>query len=363
MAALARAVLTTTLLTCTAVRPLAVFSNTHMLIIMFSCVFYACAYDGFALFALPSWLAPAVDPKIVDIQFQAFASVCCAIAGTLFLVTAIYFSVFPAEARRVIAERGESWWWPERRSGAEGEDAPTIWNILIVFSQAGLSGWTAGTAFNRAWGVGFALLTLFALLSVGMGAYLMQYFDFTAAVAIAAGVLTLLTVPLMIILEAVKPNKFFTSAVLFEAIWLTLLSIIWLVSGGVNAVWNIGGDFSCDVADAIDDGISYADSDDDIDYASGTIGAVCSMPQVLTAFSFASWVLLFFYVMSTMICACVSSSRRQARAWTGSVANLLGEPEVKMEDGASKASQSSTYPVYAATPGVDSNAQKERPQV
>nr|GAT56656.1 predicted protein [Mycena chlorophos] len=151
-----------------------------------------------------------------------------------------------------------------------------------------------------------------------MGAYLMQYFDFTAAVAIAAGVLTLLTVPLMIILEAVKPNKFFTSAVLFEAIWLTILSIIWLASGGVNAVWNIGGDLGCDVADAINDGISYADSDsDDIDYgASGTtgIGAVCSMPQVLMAFSFASWVLLFFYVMSIMICACVSSSRRQAPA-------------------------------------------------
>nr|GAT56655.1 predicted protein [Mycena chlorophos] len=153
MAALARAVLTTTLLICTAVRPLAVFSNTHILIIMFSCVSYACAYDGFSLFALPPWLA--VDPKAIDIQFQAFASVCCAIAGTLLLVTAIYFSVFPAEARRVIAERGESWWWPERRSPTEGDDTPTNWNMLIVFSQAVLSGWTAGTAFDRARGVGF----------------------------------------------------------------------------------------------------------------------------------------------------------------------------------------------------------------
>nr|GAT56151.1 predicted protein [Mycena chlorophos] len=100
MAALARTVLTTTLLAFAAVRPLAVLTDTLMLISMFSCIFFAYAHAcGVSLpsLLLVPWLA--VDPKVVDIQFQAFATVCCAATCTLLLTAMVYFkfSVFPAK--------------------------------------------------------------------------------------------------------------------------------------------------------------------------------------------------------------------------------------------------------------------------
>ncbi|KAJ7064078.1 hypothetical protein C8F01DRAFT_39191 [Mycena amicta] len=193
-------------------------------------------------------------------------------------------------------------------------------------------------------------VSLLALASIGMGGALTSliFLDVVAGIAIAAGVFTLLTVPVMLILEWLKPGVMFTSTVVFEVVWLTILSILWLATGGVSATFNIF--LACDV---VTDDFGFGDGDDS-DFGDGgpTIDPLCNLPRALTAFGFLNWVFLFFYVMTLMIMSCVAANRNQVKAWTGTAENLIGGPTVGPKDHEANVSRTSSYPMYPPAPAA-----------
>ncbi|KAJ7067497.1 hypothetical protein C8F01DRAFT_1342602 [Mycena amicta] len=200
-------------------------------------------------------------------------------------------------------------------------------------------------------------VSLFALISIGMGGALtpLIFLDGVAGIAITAGIFTLLTVPTMLILEWLKPGVMFTSTVVFEVVWLTILSILWLATGGVSATFNVFLDLACETV--TNDFRSGGDSDG---FGRPTVNPLCNLPRALTAFGFLNWVFreslptswsavsnastVFFYVMTLMIMSCVAANRNQVKAWTGTAENLVGGPTVPPKDHEANVSRTSSYP-------------------
>nr|GAT56657.1 predicted protein [Mycena chlorophos] len=167
-------------------------------------------------------------------------------------------------------------------------------------------------------------VSVFGLIAMGMGGALTPYVFLVtpAGLAIATGIFTLLTLPAMVAVEWLKPGVFFTSTVIFEAIWLGILSVLWLSTGGTAATVNAAFSALCDHRQqdaAVFNG--FGDSDGQSQSSAST--AICDLPHALAAFGFLNWIFLFFYVVAIIILACMASSRKQPKAWTGTVENLL----------------------------------------
>ncbi|KAJ7214879.1 hypothetical protein GGX14DRAFT_562910 [Mycena pura] len=157
--------------------------------------------------------------------------------------------------------------------------------------------------------------TLFAIIPMGIGAALAAASDpfpvpAYAALAIASGVLTLVTVPAMICLEIMRPGGP-TSMVIVEIFWLGILSILWLATGAetaavLQAVDDISLSFGFGSLCGADDGFS---------------NGFCSEARAVAAFSFLNWLLLMCYVVTLFFYSLMASSRKQTGVWTSSVAN------------------------------------------
>ncbi|KAJ7804835.1 hypothetical protein B0H14DRAFT_3883262 [Mycena olivaceomarginata] len=112
-------------------------------------------------------------------------------------------------------------------------------------------------------------VSLFALISMSLAAALIAsasqdgpFLDIalvTPTLAIVVAILTLLTAPLMIALEIVRPGAYFTSMIIFEILWLGFLSVMWLASGAAQAVDNIVLTAACTV-DSSDDFDGFSDN-------------------------------------------------------------------------------------------------------
>ncbi|KAJ7199966.1 hypothetical protein GGX14DRAFT_467107 [Mycena pura] len=198
-------------------------------------------------------------------------------------------------------------------------------------------------------------VSLFALLSMSLGAALIgtfgsfgPFFDIGFAgpgLAVAIGVITLLSVPVMIVLEILRPGRYFTSMIIFEVLWLGLLSILWLASGAAQAVENIFIGGACAIDSEAD---SFADSfdpgDSDSINAADPVNNICGEARAITAFSFLTWIILMVYTLTIMIMSCVATSRRRGRVWTESVANAPFSGSATTEKGTIPLSYTQSYP-------------------
>ncbi|KAJ7167095.1 hypothetical protein C8R46DRAFT_1219474 [Mycena filopes] len=136
------------------------------------------------------------------------------------------------------------------------------------------------------------------------------YFPY-AATAIAASILTLLTLPAMISLERTRPGGP-TSMIIVEISWLFFLSILWLAVGADAAQFqSVGFWFGC----------GRIGVDDSLD-----VGA-CQEISALEAFAFLNWIMLLGYVGTLLVMSLAAASRKHTNVWTSSVANApFGAP-------------------------------------
>ncbi|KAJ7214877.1 hypothetical protein GGX14DRAFT_443310 [Mycena pura] len=197
-----------------------------------------------------------------------------------------------------------------------------------------------------------AAVSLFGLVALAMGGALAGAAGPTvvgdtdiapyASLAIATGVLTLVTLLPMIVLEIIRPGGP-TSMIIVEIAWLSILAILWLATGAETAA----------VLQAVSDfGLGFGgicDSDDDLSdligsSAASQISAGCGETKAIAAFGFLNWLLLTFYVVVILIFGIMASSRKQAGVWTSSVSG--------MQSGAGPAEKNSVPRSYAAYPPV-----------
>ncbi|KAJ7265716.1 hypothetical protein C8J57DRAFT_1718318 [Mycena rebaudengoi] len=196
-----------------------------------------------------------------------------------------------------------------------------------------------------------ATVSLFALISMGLAAALIAaasqagpFLGITSAapaLAIVVAILTLLTAPLMIALEIVRPGAYFTSMIIFEILWLGFLSVMWLASGAAQAVENIILTGACTFAssDNFFDGFS-----DDPRSPDNSFQNICGEARAIAAFSFLNWLILMFYTLTVMIMSCVAMSRKRGRVWTESFANAPLSASASAEKGPIPGTYQPSYP-------------------
>ncbi|KAL6308134.1 hypothetical protein BKA93DRAFT_726206, partial [Sparassis latifolia] len=147
---------------------------------------------------------------------------------------------------------------------------------------------------------------LCAVIVLGLGGhiinftvtYLHGYYVFTA-LGVATASLTILTLPVMFIVDIAVSNIVFTSWILIELIWLTILWVLWLSTGAYAGSF-IG---PCQYVD--ETGISV-------------LVAGCHESQALEAFSFLAWIPLMVYTITLLVVSMVSANRGSS-VWTSSV--------------------------------------------
>ncbi|KAH7886176.1 hypothetical protein F5I97DRAFT_1878095 [Phlebopus sp. FC_14] len=151
------------------------------------------------------------------------------------------------------------------------------------------------------------LTMVFSVVVLGLAAHLIwltdlligSYFIF-AALAIAAAGLSLVTLPIMLIVDCVRRGAF-TSMIVVELVWLFILWVLW-VATAAEAVVSTNIEFPV--------GCIYPEEP--------TINQACHEFQAIEAFSFLNFILLFVYQCSLLTLAIVAASRGN-QVWTSSV--------------------------------------------
>ncbi|KZP21764.1 hypothetical protein FIBSPDRAFT_860387 [Athelia psychrophila] len=154
----------------------------------------------------------------------------------------------------------------------------------------------------------FSLSILFSVIVLGLAAnYTSESqsiggitFDF-AALAIATAVLTLVALPVMLIIDAVRSGAF-TSMIVTELVTLLVLWVLWLATAAYTT--NI-----FDLPFLFDGSCSYVFDD----YL-----PTCHEFQALMAFSYLTWLLLMVYSGIVLVMAIIGANRGE-RTWTTSV--------------------------------------------
>ncbi|KDQ65037.1 hypothetical protein JAAARDRAFT_28698 [Jaapia argillacea MUCL 33604] len=132
--------------------------------------------------------------------------------------------------------------------------------------------------------------------------YLRSYYYFTP-VAIAAAAVTLITLPIMIVVDMTRKGAF-TSRVIVELVWLTILWVFWLSTASYTA---------------------WADSvvlSPTCDYFNSIVQRGCNEWKTVMAFSFLIWLTLMGYTITLLIFAIIGANRGNA-VWSSSVSDNL----------------------------------------
>ncbi|KAA1466068.1 hypothetical protein DENSPDRAFT_876220 [Dentipellis sp. KUC8613] len=188
----------------------------------------------------------------------------------------------------------------------------------------------------------FAVSLLFSVIVLGLAADVIsitEEFDFywiCMALAVATAVLTLATVVPMLVVDWLRRGAF-TSLVIVEVVWLSILWILWL-STGAYAAWT--------------DGVVYPGSS--CDYFSHTNSQVCQEFKAIMAFSFLTWILLMAYTITLLVFAFIGQSRGN-RTWTSTVRDTTFlAPSSKGHVGSNVMVQPTPAPaVHEAYPGAN----------
>ncbi|KAI1789732.1 hypothetical protein LXA43DRAFT_974141 [Ganoderma leucocontextum] len=158
--------------------------------------------------------------------------------------------------------------------------------------------------------LGFA--TFCGLICAALGAHVtafaeanFQLYYIFAALALAAGGVTMITLPIMLIIDFVRRGAF-TSWILTELIWLSIVWVLWIATGAV-AVNNTAAIFTtCDFV---------------YDWAN----QLCRETQAIEAFSFLAWLTLMSYTITLLVVALISASRGQP-IWKATVHDYSAMP-------------------------------------
>ncbi|KAI0632973.1 hypothetical protein C8Q77DRAFT_1043047, partial [Trametes polyzona] len=150
---------------------------------------------------------------------------------------------------------------------------------------------------------GFAIFS--GLIEMALGADLtalsLKYFNGTdnfESLGIAVGVLTMLTVSPMLIVDFLRTGAF-TSMVLVELVWLSILWVLWLAEGALIADQTSSVFNTCQFEVAL-------------------LNQACNETRAMEAFAFLTWLLLLAYTATLLVVACLNHSRG-APIWTSSL--------------------------------------------
>ncbi|KAG1828173.1 hypothetical protein EV424DRAFT_1536931 [Suillus variegatus] len=160
----------------------------------------------------------------------------------------------------------------------------------------------------------FSLAIAFSLIGLGLNAYFISltvsydfYFTFSA-LGLATAMLTLFTIPVMLIIDFVRRGAF-TSMVVFELSWLFTLAILWVATAGeAVSTFNFYYPRGC----------IYADGTEAETY--------CLELQAVEAFAFLNFFIFLGYTGVLLVFSIIGSTRGNG-VWTYSVkeATFLGQ--------------------------------------
>ncbi|KAF8816511.1 hypothetical protein BYT27DRAFT_7182087 [Phlegmacium glaucopus] len=156
----------------------------------------------------------------------------------------------------------------------------------------------------------FGVASLFAFIVIVLGglvtsftnSYSTGYYFTFAALGIATGLLTLLTLPAMLALSLLRKGVV-TSMVVVDIAWTWFLWIMWLAVGGSSSgIFLIGcGQYS--------GGISG-------------VQAACSESTGITALGFLTWIMLLFYNVTLISLAFRQHMRGNTGVWTKDITEV-----------------------------------------
>ncbi|KAI0069104.1 hypothetical protein BV25DRAFT_94285 [Artomyces pyxidatus] len=167
--------------------------------------------------------------------------------------------------------------------------------------------------------VTLATSLVFSIIVLGLAAdmisiteeYLDSYYIFSA-LAVATAVLTFVTVLPMIVIDLFRRGAF-SSWVVLEVSWLSILWVLWL-STAAYATWTDGQVF-------IGSSCSFVDS---------TVSLVCNEFKAVEAFAYLTWILLMAYSV-TLFAFAIKGQTLGNKTWTNTVrdATFLTAPTRK----------------------------------
>ncbi|KAG2014126.1 hypothetical protein CC2G_010969 [Coprinopsis cinerea AmutBmut pab1-1] len=142
----------------------------------------------------------------------------------------------------------------------------------------------------------FGVVTLLSVIVFALSAHIIDYtrgygfyWNF-AALSLATGILTFLTLPVMYWLSVTRTGAF-TSFIVVEVAWLWFLWIMWIASAGSTAA---------------------------VVHPSAH-GGLASEAQAVQAFGFLNWIFLMVYTTTLFVLAIVSHVKGTSAVWTSSV--------------------------------------------
>jgi len=148
---------------------------------------------------------------------------------------------------------------------------------------------------------------VFAIIALGLSAHLTSLVEAFvgetvtfAVLALATACLTILTLPIMLIVDMVRKGAF-TSMVLVELIWFGILWIMWLATAA-DAVVSARRVFP----------------DGCIAFVFVELDTICHVSSGIVALAFVNFVLLFGYSVTLVVFAIISAGRGR-KVWTSSV--------------------------------------------
>ncbi|OJA08090.1 putative protein 57 [Rhizopogon vesiculosus] len=151
----------------------------------------------------------------------------------------------------------------------------------------------------------FSFAIVFAIIELGINAYFLSlpgsgYLIFSV-LGIATSLLTIITVPIMLIVDSVR-REAFTSMIVVELVWLFILWVLW-VATAAEAIAASNFYFPA--------GCIYATFDP-------TENAYCTELQAVEAFAFLNFIMFFVYTTVLLVFSIITSSRGK-NVWTSSV--------------------------------------------
>jgi hypothetical protein len=151
----------------------------------------------------------------------------------------------------------------------------------------------------------FSITIAFSLIGLGLNAYFLSltephnfYFIFSA-LGVATALLTIVTIPIMLILDFIRRGAF-TSMIVFELSWLFILAILWVTTAGeAVSTSNYYYPQGCVATDSIDN-------------------TYCMEVQAVEAFAFLNFFIFLGYTCVLLVFSIIGSTRGNT-IWTRSV--------------------------------------------
>ncbi|RPD77177.1 hypothetical protein L226DRAFT_533178 [Lentinus tigrinus ALCF2SS1-7] len=193
--------------------------------------------------------------------------------------------------------------------------------------------------------LGFAIFCgiIVASLSAHLTAYVEENFggyDNFAVLGIATGGITIISLPVMLIVDLLRKGAF-TSLVVVELSWLSILWVLWIATAALTVDETSAIFSSCDFFYPI-------------------LNQLCHETQAVEAFSFLAWIALMAYTVLLLIVALVNTSRGSPM-WKSSVRAYGGIAPVPKASTVDTAVNANAYPTQQYQPQPIYNPGQSQP--